>query len=96
MRGYPMEYSFCLRDYCPWIGADCLKSFLSTSSVIVSSWSWRFNLVVIWDSHWSRINSYQPLPDLIILPTTFYNAREFGFVSYSNISLQNLVFFILV
>ena len=96
LRGYLMENSFGLRDYRLEIGGGDLKSSLGISSAGIDSWSWRLNLMVSRDSHRSRIDSYQFLPDLTILTATFYNAREFEFVSHSNVSLQNLVFFILV
>jgi len=85
-----------LRDYRLEIGGVNLKSSLGTNSAGIASWSWKFNRMVIRESRRSRIASYQYLPDLTILTATFYNVRQFEFISHPNVSLQNLVFFILV
>ncbi|HUV46376.1 MAG TPA: hypothetical protein VMW45_04855 [Dehalococcoidia bacterium] len=58
LRGYLMENSFGLRDYRLEIGGDGLKSSLGTSSASIDSWNWRFNLIIIRDTHRPIVDSY--------------------------------------
>jgi len=61
LGGYLMENSFGLRDYRLEVGGDSLRGLEAiednVDKLIANRWSWRFNLMVIRDSHRPIVDS---------------------------------------